>query len=364
MTFNETRPKGGFTMLRFVKPFALVPFLFFASLLTSYAVAAPAPSPTTPALVAAATKEGLVTFYTSMDLQVAETLAKAFQDKYAGVTVQVERSGAERIYQRITQEYDSKIHNVDVVDSSDAANLVDYKQRGWLVAYVPGDLAKWPANQKDPDGYFAANRATLSVMGYNTKLIQPSDAPKSYADLLDPKWKSKIVKAHPSYSGNIMTATYELSKAPGLGWPYLQKLSKQDIMQVQSSTEPPKKLALGERPVMFDGNEYNALLLIDDGAPVAIVYPAEGTPLIAGASGLMKDAPHPNAARLFINYLFSTEAQQLLVTTGELRSFNPDVKEPAGRVPLSKIKVFTANPAEQGKKVDEIKQKYAEYFGT
>jgi iron(III) transport system substrate-binding protein len=359
--------EGDFTMTRSLKLFAIASAaastLFFASLLTSYA-AAPAPSPTTPALVAAATKEGKVTFYTSIDLQVAEALAKAFQDKYPGISVQVERSGAERIYQRITQEYDSNIHNVDVVDSSDAANLVDYKRRGWLAAYVPGDLSKWPTNQKDPDGFFAANRATLSVIGYNTKLIQPGDAPKSYADLLDPKWKSKIVKAHPGYSGNIMTATYELINQPGLGWPYLQKLGQQDIMQVQSSTEPPKKLALGERPVMFDGNEYNALMLIATGAPIAIVYPTEGTPLVSGAAGIMKDSTHPNASRLFLNYLFSTEGQQLLVSVGQLRAFSPGVKEPAGRVPLTTLKVFTADPVAQDKAVGDIKTKYAEYFGT
>ena len=356
-------------MPRFVRSFAALPVItasmLFASLMTGNAIAAgPAPSPVTPALVSAAVKEGTVTFYTSIDLQVAQDLATAFQNKYPGITVQVERSGAERIYQRITQEYDSKIHNVDVVDSSDAANLVDYKKNGWLAAYVPAEVGKWPVRQRDPDGFFASDRATLSVLGYNTKLIQPADAPKSYADLLDPKWKDKIVKAHPSYSGNIMTATYELSKAPGLGWPYLQKLGQQQIMQVQSSTEPPKKLALGERPVMFDGNEYNALMLIDTQAPIAIVYPAEGTPLVSGAAGVMKDGPHPNAARLFINYLFSVEGQQLLVTTGELRSFNPGITEPASRVPLSKIKVFTADPAEQEKAVDEIKQKYSEYFGT
>jgi iron(III) transport system substrate-binding protein len=337
--------------------------LFSAALTPGYA-AGPAPSPVTPALVASAVKEGTVTFYTSIDLQVAQDLATAFQNKYPGIAVQVERSGAERIYQRITEEYGSKIHNVDVVDSSDAANLVDYKQRGWLAAYVPGDVAKWPARQRDPDGFYAADRATLSVIGYNTQLIQPADAPKSYADLLAPKWKGKIVKAHPAYSGNIMTATYELTKAPGLGWAYMQKLAQQGIMQVQSSTEPPKKLALGERPVMFDGNEYNALMLIDTQAPVAIVYPTEGTPLVSGAAGLMKDAPHPNAARLFDSYLFSAEGQQLLVTTGELRSFNPGITEPANRVPLAKIKVFTADPAEQIKAVDDIKQKYAEYFGT
>jgi iron(III) transport system substrate-binding protein len=348
---------------RFAVAVAVAPILFFASLLTSYA-AAPAPSPVTPELIAAAVKEGKVSFYTSIDLQVADALAKAFEAKYPGISVQVERSGAERIYQRIAQEYGSKIYVCDTVDSSDAGNLVDYKHQGWLAAYVPAAVAQWPAAQRDPDGFFAADRATLSVVGYNTKLIQPADAPKSYADLLDPKWKGKIVKAHPGYSGNIMTATFELTRVPTLGWPYLQKLGQQDIMQVQSSTEPPKKLALGERPVMFDGNEYNALMLLDTKAPIAIVYPSEGTPLVSGAAGLMKRAAHPNAARLFINYLFSTEGQQLLVTQGELRSFNPGVHEPEGRIPLNKIKTFTADPAQQEKAVEEIKTKYAEYFGT
>src|SRR5262249_43935756 len=164
------------------------------------------------------------------------------------------------------------------------------------------------------------------------------------------------------YSGNIMTATFELSHA--LGWPFFEKLGQQRVMQVQSSTEPPKKLALGERAIMVDGNEYNMFLAKETGAPVEIVYPSEGTPLVIGSAGVMKDAPHPNAARLFICYFFSHEGQQLLVDVGGLRSYHPDVKERPGRKPLSEIKVLTADPAEQEKAADEIKRKYAEYFGT
>ncbi len=327
-----------------------------------FAAAAPAPSPVTPELVAAAKKEGTVVFYTAMDVEVASMLGKAFEAKYPGVTARIERSGAERIFQRVGQEYASNIHAVDAVDSSDAAHLLYWKQQGMLAAYVPEDVARWPSNARDPDGFYASNRATLSVIGYNTKLLKPEEAPKSYAELLDPKWKGKIVKAHPGYSGNIMTATFELSRA--LGWDYFKKLGQQQIMQVQSSTELPKKLALGERPVMFDGNEYNALIVKRRGAPVAVVYPSEGTPLVGGSAGVMKDAPHPNAARLFISFLFSREGQQLLVDNGQLRSFHPDIKEPADRVPLSKIKILTADPAEQEKAVEEIKRRYAEYFGT
>jgi iron(III) transport system substrate-binding protein len=324
--------------------------------------AAPPPSPVTPQLVEAAKREGKVAFYTAMDIQVAQGLAKGFEAKYPGLTVQVERSGAERNFQRVGQEYASNIHAVDVIESSDAVHLLYWKQQGWLATYVPEDVRRWPAGARDAEGFFASNRATLSVIGYNTKLVKPEEAPKGYADLLDPRWSGKIVKAHPGYSGNVMTATFELSQA--LGWDYFKKLGQQRIMQVQSSTDPPKKLALGERPVMFDGNEYNALILKAQGAPIAIVYPKEGTPLVAGSGGVMKDAPHPNAARLFASFLFSREGQQFLVEKGQLRSFSPDIKEPADRVPLSRITVFTADPAAQEKAVEEIKRKYAEYFGT
>ncbi len=323
---------------------------------------APAPTSVTPELVAQAVAEGRVVLYTSIEVRLAEMLGKAFEAKYPGIAVQVERSGAERIFQRVAQEYGSNVHAVDVVESSDASHALAWKRDGLLAAFVPADVARWPAAHRDPDGTFAADRATLSVIGYNTKYVKPEAAPKSFADLLDPKWKGKIVKAHPGYSGGIMTATFEMSRA--LGWEYFQKLGQQRVMQGQSATEPPKRLALGERPVMADGMEYVMLELQAAGNPVAIVYPTEGTPLIVGTAALMKEAPHPAAARLFASYLFSREGQQLLVDSGGLRSFHPEVTEPAGRTPLSALKLMTADPQEQEKAVDEIRRRYAQYFGT
>ena len=333
----------------------------FGALVAATAWAASAPSPVTPELIEAAKKEGTVVFYTAMDVEVGAKLGTAFEAKYPGIKAQVERSGAERIFQRVAQEYASNIHAVDAIDSSDVVHLLYWKREGLLAQYEPEEVARWPQTARDADGYYAANRATLSVVGYNTKLVTAAEAPKSYADLLDAKWKGKIVKAHPGYSGNIMTATFELSRA--LGWDYFKKLGEQQIMQVQSSTEPPKKLALGERPLMFDGNEYIPLMLKAQGAPVAIIYAREGTPLCSGAAGVMKEAPHPNAARLFIAYFFSRAGQQFLVDN-YLRSFHPDVAEPADRVPLSQIKLLIADPGEQEKAIEEIKQRYRDYFGT
>ena len=229
---------------------------------------APPAETVTSALIEAARKEGQVIHYTSTDLPVAEKLAKAFEAKYPGIAVRVERTGAERVFQRIGQEYASSIHAVDVVNSSDAAHFIFWKRDQLLEPYVPEDVAKYyPPEHKDPDGMFASFRVWLCVMGYNTDLVKAADAPKSFADLLDPKWKGKIVKAHPGYSGTIMTATFQMAR--DIGWDYFEKLARQRVMQVQSASDPPKKLAAGERALMADGNEYVLLQFKDSGGPAS-----------------------------------------------------------------------------------------------
>jgi iron(III) transport system substrate-binding protein len=325
--------------------------------------AAPQPSEVTPALIEAARKEGKVSFYSALELNVAERLGKAFEAKYPGIAVRVERSGAERIYQRIAQEQSSHIQAVDVVNSTDPAHFLDWKRNDWLAPYVPGDVAKhFPADQADPDGLYATSCAWLEVIGYNTALVKREDAPSSYADLLDPKWQGKIVKGHPGYSGAVLTATFILKR--DLGWPYLEKLAQQKIMQVQSAADPPKKIVLGERAIMADGNDYNLVLLKDQGKPVEAVFPAEGSPLIIVPSGVFRSAPNPNAARLLQSFLLSAEVQQLLVDDFAHRSFHARVKERPGHTALSAIKLLKADPAEVQAQSEEIKARYAKLFGV
>jgi iron(III) transport system substrate-binding protein len=317
----------------------------------------------TPALVAAAKKEGKVTFYTSLDLLVAENVGRAFEAKFPGVAIRVERSGAERLFQRIQQEYNSRIYAVDVINTADAAHCLVWKRNGWLVPYLPEEVAQhYPKDYYDPEGFFVTTRVWLSTLGYNTNLVKAEEAPKSFADLLDPKWAGKMIKAHPSYSGTIMTATFQIVRE--LGWDYLEKLAKQRVMQVQSSTDTPKKLALGERAVMADGNDYNLIQLKEQGQPVEVVYPTEGTPLITGPSAIFKGAPNPNAARLFCNWLNSREAQQLLVDVARTHSVHAQVREKPGSRTLNEIKTFKDDPAGVEKTADEIKARYAKIFGV
>jgi iron(III) transport system substrate-binding protein len=323
--------------------------------------AAPEPVAITPGLIEAARKEAKVILYSSMDLAVGEKLGKAFETQYPGIAVQIERSGSERLFQRLDQEFASGIRAVDIVNSSDASHFISWKKNGWLAPFVTEDIAQhFLPDHRDPDGMFATSRIWLSSIAYNTNLVKPEDAPKSFADLLDPKWAGKLVKGHPAYSGTIMTATFQTVRE--FGWDYMEKLSKQRVMQVQSSTDPPKKLSLGERAVMADGNEYGIVLLKEAGQPVEPVYPIEGTPTISGPTGIFATAPHPNAARLFRAWLHTRETQQFFIDFTAQYSVHAQVEAKPGRRKISDIKLMKEDAAGVEKMAEEIKTRYAKLF--
>jgi iron(III) transport system substrate-binding protein len=341
-----------------IKGSAALGFSMFASPLKA---AAPEPAAMTPQLIEAARREGKVVLYSAMDLPVGEKLGKAFEAQYPGVEVQIERTGSERLFQRIQQEFSSNIHAADVITTADASHFISWKKNGWLAPFVSEDIAKYfPSQHRDSDGMFVTSRIWLSSIAYNTNLVKPSEAPLSFADLLDPKWAGKMVKGHPAYSGTIMTATFQIVRE--LGWEYLEKLSKQRVMQVQSSTDPPKKLALGERAVMADGNEYNIVLLKEAGQPVEPLYPSEGTPTISGPTGIFAAAPHPNAARLFQAWLHTRETQQFFTDFTAQYSAHPQVMPKPGRRKISDIKLMKEDAAGVEKMGEEIKTRYARLF--
>ncbi|HZP74548.1 MAG TPA: extracellular solute-binding protein [Pseudolabrys sp.] len=325
--------------------------------------AAPPPAAVTPTLIEAARKEGKASFYTALELNTSERLARAFEAKYPGIAIRVERSGAERIFQRIAQEQGSRVYAVDVVCSTDPSHFLDWtaKDKDWVEPYVTEDMAKhFPREQVDASGMHATLCAWLEVIGYNTTLVTKDDAPKSYADLLLPKWKGKLAKGHPGYSGAILTTTYLLVR--DLGWEYLEKLAQQKVLQLQSAADPPKKIVIGERAVMADGNDYSLEVAKAQGKPVEIVHPLEGSPVIPVPSGIFRSAPNPNAARLFQQFLFSVEAQQIFIDVFAHRSFHALAKETPGRAPLSSFKLLQADPKLVLAQTEEIKARYSKLF--
>jgi iron(III) transport system substrate-binding protein len=212
----------------------------------------------------------------------------------------------------------------------------------------------------DPDGLYCNQRTHLSVIAYNTKLVSPADAPKGFMDLLQPKYAGRMVKGHPGYSGTIMTATQQISRE--LGWSYFEKLAKQKVLQVQSATEPPKRLEAGERGIAVDGSDYLFWLAKERGQPIEVVLAVEGTPQISNPMGIFKSSPNPNAARLLVSWIMSGEGQSFIVNVSGQYPANKQVKPKAGRPVLSQVKTFKEDPVAVEKQADQIKAQYAKYF--
>jgi iron(III) transport system substrate-binding protein len=171
-----------------------------------------------------------------------------------------------------------------------------------------------------------------------------------------------MVKAHPAYSGTIMNSTFQVAR--DLGWEYFEKLAKQRVMQVQSATDTPKKISLGERAIMVDGAGYLLIQGKEKGEPLEIVYPTEGTPLATSPSAVLKRAPNPNAARLFQAWLHGREGQQILVDFARQYSAHSQTVEKPGVRKLADIKLMKEDPAGVEKMGEEVKARYSKIFGV
>ncbi len=310
----------------------------------------------------AARKEGKVVWYTSLALSSSEKVAKLFETAYPGVKVEVHRTGSQRILQRMMQELQSNIRNVDVVHTSDAGHYVLLKEKKLLMRYTPAGVDAFAAGFKDRDGFHYGLRATVNVIAYNSKMIAAVEAPRTWKDLLDPKWRGRLVTAHPGYSGVI--ATHVLALVHLNGWEYFKALAQNKPMLVQSAVDPSGIVASGERPVAVNGGDYTFYQAKKKGNPVEIVYPKEGVPLVVSPSAITSFAPHPNAARLFTDFIFSRDVQQVLADTEGLYTGHPQVTYPADKPRLPDLKLLTVDAEELEKRNEEIKTRFVEFFGA
>ncbi|OLB06280.1 MAG: hypothetical protein AUH14_06395 [Candidatus Rokubacteria bacterium 13_2_20CM_69_15_1] len=312
--------------------------------------------------VEAARKEGKVVWYTSLALSSSEKVAKLFEAAYPGVSVEVHRTGSQRVLQRVMQELQANLKLVDVIHTSDAGHFVLLKEKKLLLRYTPAGVDAFPSGFKDRDGYYYGLRATVNVIAYNSKIIAASEAPRTWKDLLDPKWKGRLVTAHPGYSGVI--ATHVLALVHLYGWDYFRQLAQNKLMLVQSAVDPSGVVASGERPVAVNGGDYTFYQTKKKGNPVEIVYPKEGVPLVVSPAAIAALAPHPNAAKLFTDFTFSREVQQVLADTEGLYTGHPDVTYPADKPKLGDLKLLFADPEELEKRNEELKKRFVEFFGA
>jgi iron(III) transport system substrate-binding protein len=314
------------------------------------------------ARVEAARKEGKLVWYTSLALPSAEKVAKLFEAAYPGIKVEVHRTGSQRILQRMMQELQANLKLVDVVHTSDAGHFVLLKQKKLLAKHTPPGMERFPEGFKDADGYYYGLRATVNVIAYNTKIVSATEAPKTWKDVLDARWKGKLVTAHPGYSGVI--ATHVLALVHLYGWDYFKQLAQNRVMLVQSAVDPAGVVASGERAVAVNGGDYYSYQMKKKGNPIEIVYPKEGVPLVVSPTAITSFAPHPNAARLFTDFTFTRELQQVMADSEGLYTGHPEVTYPADKPKLGDLKLLTVEPDELEKRNEEIKKRFVEFFGA
>jgi iron(III) transport system substrate-binding protein len=319
------------------------------------------PSPAQDARLIEARREGSVVWYTGATLYTAERVANLFEKAYPGIKVEVHRSGSERILQRLMQEAAAGIKNADVFNSSDVGHYVFLKKKGMLAKYTPAGVGRFSEAFRDPDGIAFGWRAFLIVMSYNSKLLPGADAPKTWKDLLDSKWKGKLVTAHPGYSGAV--ATYVLALVNLYGWDYFKQLAQNKPHLRQSVHDPAQVVASGERVVGANGAEYFLYSQRKKGNPIGIVYPQDGAPLVVSPSAITGSAPHPNAAKLFTDFVFTKEVQQYLADSEGLYVPHPEVTYPSDKPKLADLKLLSVDPEELERRTEEIKKRFVEFFG-
>ena len=312
----------------------------------------------------AAKKEKQFTVYTAhYDTETIADLCMAFDKRYPGVKCNFVRTTAQVAFQRLQQDMQANLAVASVFSSTDVSHYPDLKKRGLLTTYQPHNLAKMVDSLKqynDKDNNYWVTAAALVVLTYNNSLVSEKDAPKKWTDLLDPKWKDKVSIGHPAFSGYVGTWVVLMQKL--YGWDYFVKLEKNKPQIGRSINDTVTMLNAKERWVAA-GPEATTLLSRDKGNPLSVSYPTDGTLLMVSPTGIPKNAPSPNAAKLFVEFLLDKEAAEVQVKNHSL-SVIKGIKPAPGAKPLEDIKVIRPTEEEITKGIPEVKEKFRDTFGV
>ena len=293
-------------------------------------------------LISAARAEGSVTWYTSMIVdQVVRPMAAAFEAKYPGVKVAFSRAGgADQAVKLINEGQAGRVMG-DVFDSVSA--YTSLKAADMVAQYTPDSAAPIPDQFKDPDGYWTAPNVYYLSAAINTDLVSPDQAPKTYEDLLDPRWKDQMVwsvvpqeSGAPGFIGNVL-----MTMGDEKGMDYLKKLAAQDITNMQTSQRTVlDRVIAGDFAIGLMTYTHHSPISAAKGAPVDWL---PISPLVASPNtlGLVKGGPHPNAGKLLIDFIVSPTGQKILSDAMYLPT-NPDVPAKVPELLPGPPKPFTA----------------------
>jgi iron(III) transport system substrate-binding protein len=284
------------------------------------------------ALVAAAKQEGRVVWYTTLIVnQAVRPLAKAFEEKYPGIEVRYSRADSGPTALKILNEARAARLQADVFDGTGATPPL--VRAGLVAAYLPPTAAHYPPELKDPEGHWICTNLYFLTPGINTSLVPRDAAPRRLQDLLDPRWRGRIAwSSNPTAGAGTFIGTVLRRLGEDGGLTYLRALAKQQIVSVDASSRAVlDQVITGEYAMALDIFNHHAVLSAAKGAPVDWLKLEPVAAPIQVAS-LLKDAPHPNAGKLLLEFLTSQEGQRIFAAVDYL----PAMPGIAAKVPSLK----------------------------
>ncbi len=291
----------------------------------------------TPELVAAACQEGKLTYYTAQRDADERAIAQKFQQAFPCISVSVVSAVTGRLYERLMTEHDAGKPQADLTIITDEAltqRLIDNKMvRPW----TPPEAGLFAPNAKEQGWWYGASGALMYII-YNPQAVQAADAPKSWADLIDPKWKRQVSMA-PVTTGGTSWVQFDFMKEK-LPPTYLPALAAQQPKVFSAYAAVGQSVARGETLVGIIDSLDDYPLRVGQGAPIQPVYPAEGVPFVNYPMMLLQEAQQPHAAELFGNWYLSRQAQTELVRLRGVYSFRADVAPAPGNPPLAGLKLW------------------------
>jgi len=314
-------------------------------------------------LYEAAKAEGSFNWYTSMmDSERTETFCSMFEKRYPGVDCNALRATGQVTFQRLAQEIQANAVQADVFSTNDLTDLIELQGSDSLMPYKPANTEFMIPSLRDigdPQGRWSISMVSPLGIGYNTNLVKPEDAPKNWKDFLDPKWMNQVAIGHPGFSGSVSLWTVAMKNL--YGWQYFEELEKNKPQIGRSVTDGRNLIVSGERKVALVGLN-NLEEMSRNGSPVKAVYPPDGILVPPSGSAILAKAPHPNAAKLFAEYLISKEIAQFQADT--LRyPIRSDVPMPSGIPSLTEIKTLFVPPATAGEEVQKVQDQFRNTFG-
>jgi len=289
---------------------------------------------TTAEITEASRGEGELWWYTSMPAPEARQFLDLFAAKYPFIHTQLVRGGTFELVQRVNNELQQGRVQADVLHVLDPATFVDLKKRGELLRYNSPEASAIGMDYRDP-GYWTGMRLITLCMAYDTRRTTPSQAPDSWEALLDSNLKGRMGLKDAQTAGSAYAQYYYLRERYGTA--FWERLAAQRPRVVKTAEENLQALLAGQIDVIGGIMGYPVYAAMQKGKPVEVIWPKDGVPIVLAPVAILKRAPHPNAAKLFVDFTLSAEGQAALRDLLGTYSVRPGIAPPEGRPRLDEL---------------------------